>query len=68
MKKVLYTLLAVAALTACTDENNFYVDPVAVVDFEDARLGTDGYIWGKSLAEEIDDEDWMGKVCISHFA
>ena len=60
MKKVLYTLLAVAALTACTDENNFYVDPVAVVDFEDARLGTDGYIWGKSLAEEIDDEDWMG--------
>ncbi len=60
MKKVLYTLLAVAALTACTDENNFYVNPVAVVDFEDARLGTDGYIWGKSLADKIDDVDWEG--------
>lgn len=60
MKKLFYTLLAAAALAACTDENNYYVDPVAVVDFEEARLGADGYIWGKTLADEIDDEDWMG--------
>lgn len=60
MKKLFYTLLAAAALAACSDENNYYVDPVSVMDFEEARLGTDGYIWGKTLASEIDDEDWMG--------
>lgn len=59
MKKLFYTLLAAAALAACSDDN-YYIDPISVVDFEEARLGADGYIWGKSLASAIDDEDWMG--------
>lgn len=59
MKKLFYTLLAAAAFAACSDDN-YYIDTIHVVDFEEARLGEGGYIWGKPLADAIDDVDWQG--------
>ncbi len=36
------------------------VQALLCLDFEDADLGTEGYIWGKPLATEQDDFDWQG--------
>lgn len=49
MKKLLLLAFAAFAFVACSDdEYNYFELPASyTVDFEDARLGDDGYIWGK---------------------
>ena len=50
--------LCAFAFVACSDdEYNYFELPASyTVDFEDARLGDDGYIWGKSQAVTLDED------------
>jgi len=56
MKKLLLLAFAAFAFVACSDdEYNYFELPASyTVDFEDARLGDDGYIWGKSQAVTLE--------------
>lgn len=63
MKKLFLLAFAALAFAACSDdEYNYFELPTSyTVDFEKARLGDDGYIWGKPQAAEQDDTDYSGK-------
>ena len=58
MKKLLLLAFAAFAFVACSDdEYNYFELPASyTVDFEYARLGDDGYIWGKSQAVTLDED------------
>ena len=58
MKKLILFAFALMAFVACSDDDN--APRTYVLDFESAQLGTDGFVWGKSLATEQDDLDYMG--------
>lgn len=61
MKKLFLLVFAAFAFAACSDDNDGPIAPdYAVVDFETAELGTEGYIWGKAQATEQDDVDYQG--------
>lgn len=60
MKKSLLFALAATVFAACSDDNNYYVNPKTTIGFEDAKLGDTGYLWGKPLATQQDGVDWMG--------
>lgn len=59
MKKLLLLALAAFAFAACSDENYYECDcpDSYTVDFEAAVLGDDGYIWGKSQAVTLTEDD-----------
>ena len=59
MKKLLLLAFAASALAACSDdEYNYFELPASyTVAFEEARLGEDGYIWGKSQAVTLGEDD-----------
>ena len=59
MKKLLLLAFAASVLAACSDdEYNYFELPASyTVAFEEARLGEDGYIWGKSQAVTLGEDD-----------
>ena len=62
MKRFLVTppliLLAALAFVGCDDDNDG--PRIQTIGFEQAALGTDGFIWGKDQATEQDDTDYSG--------
>ena len=62
MKRFLVTppliLLAALAFVGCDDDNDG--PQIQTIGFEQAALGTDGFIWGKDQATEQDDTDYSG--------
>lgn len=63
MKKFFALFFATALLSglaACADDDPVSVQALRTLDFEEADLGTEGYVWGKPLASEQDDFDWQG--------
>lgn len=55
MKKLFLLAFAALAFAACTDDDNTPTPPQAeTITFSEAELGSDGYLWGKTLATDID--------------
>ena len=74
MKKFLFAsvfaLVAAGAFVGCSDDSDGSDDNtpkgnVVTVDFESANLGTDGFIWGKTMASEQEGIDWQGNPIVS---
>ncbi|MEG1611654.1 MAG: DUF4465 domain-containing protein [Alistipes sp.] len=66
MKKLLILALAAFAFAACSDDNDTSVAPPVtpdykVIGFDSAQLGTDNFLWGKQLATEQEELDYLGK-------
>jgi len=55
MKKLFFFACATVALVACED-NNYYLETTKTIDFENAVLGEDGFIWGKPYAVLLDED------------
>ena len=55
----LFFVLAALAFVGCNDDNDG--PQIRTIGFEQAALGTDGFIWGKDHATEQDDTDWQGQ-------
>ena len=50
--------MAALAFVGCDDDNDG--PQIQTIGFEQAALGTDGFIWGKDQATEQDDTDYSG--------
>mgnify|MGYP000703563140 CR=1 FL=1 len=51
MKKLLLLAFAAFAFAACSDDDTLPPPPpLETIYFSEVELGSDGYLWGKSLA------------------
>mgnify|MGYP000068155587 FL=1 len=58
MKKLFLMACAALAFAGCSDSDNEGAEPKTyVVDFEDANLGDEGFIWGKPEARLLTEDD-----------
>ena len=62
----LFFVLAALAFVGCNDDNDG--PQIRTIGFEQAALGTDGFIWGKDHATEQDDTDWQGQPMKSNLS
>ena len=54
MKKLLLLAFAAFAFAACSDDNKMPTPPqLETISFSEVELGSDGYLWGKTLATDV---------------
>lgn len=55
MKKLLLLAFAASALAACSDDDKMPTPPqLETISFSEVELGAGGYLWGKTLATDVD--------------
>lgn len=54
LKHLFYLLFISFAFAACSDDNTPTPPQLETITFNDAELGSDGYLWGKTLATDVD--------------
>ena len=55
MKKLLLLAFAAFAFAACSDDDKMPTPPqLETISFSEVELGSDGYLWGKTLATDVD--------------